>query len=77
MNFSQFFSDQINTDQPPFDDSDLDSGEEDAYDLREVSSDVEMNPDDLDGMDSDARLVSYFDPLPASAHLITVVALKR
>ncbi|GLB37533.1 putative peptidylprolyl isomerase [Lyophyllum shimeji] len=34
---------------PPFDDmdSDMDS-EEDAYDLREVSSDVEMHPDDLE-----------------------------
>jgi FK506-binding nuclear protein len=28
---------------------------EDAYDLREVSSDVEMHPDDLVGAESDAR----------------------
>jgi len=29
-------------------------GSEDAYDLREVSSDVEMHPDDLNDVDSDA-----------------------
>ena len=28
---------------------------EDGYDLREVSSDVEMHPDDLADVDSDAR----------------------
>jgi len=34
---------------PPYDDKDLsDTDEEDAYDLREVSSDVEMHPDDLE-----------------------------
>lgn len=33
----------------------FDSDEEDAYDLRDVSSDVEMNPDELDDVDSDAR----------------------
>jgi hypothetical protein len=32
-------------------DGDMDSDLEDAYDLREVSSDVEMHPDDL----TDAR----------------------
>jgi FK506-binding nuclear protein len=42
--------------QPPFDDdSDEDLDDEDAYDLREVSSDVEMNPEDIDGLESDAR----------------------
>ncbi|KIK09163.1 hypothetical protein K443DRAFT_671656 [Laccaria amethystina LaAM-08-1] len=41
--------------QPPFDDdSDEDLDDEDAYDLREVSSDVEMNPEDIDGLESDA-----------------------
>ncbi|KAG6886169.1 hypothetical protein C0993_000687 [Termitomyces sp. T159_Od127] len=44
---------------PPFGDSDSDDdsdmgSDEDAYDLREVSSDVEMHPDDLDGIESDA-----------------------
>ncbi|KAG6876247.1 hypothetical protein C0992_000373 [Termitomyces sp. T32_za158] len=40
---------------PPFgdDDSDMDS-DEDAYDLRDVSSDVEMHPDDIAGMESDS-----------------------
>ncbi|KAF9263262.1 hypothetical protein L218DRAFT_959278 [Marasmius fiardii PR-910] len=51
-----------NVNQPPDEDSDDDDldgfpgmgrDEEDAYDLREVSSDVEMHPDDLDGMNSD------------------------
>lgn len=43
---------------PPFDDdSDEDVDDEDAYDLREVSSDVEMNPEDIDGLESDARRV--------------------
>lgn len=28
---------------------------EEAYDLRDVSSDVEMHPDDLADVDSDAR----------------------
>ena len=33
--------------------SELDS--EDGYDLRDVSSDVEMHPDELADVDSDAR----------------------
>ena len=36
-------------------DSELDSDEEDAYDLREVSSDVEMHPDDLGDLESDGE----------------------
>jgi FK506-binding nuclear protein len=43
-------------DQSPFGSelgSEMDS--EEAYDLREVSSDVEMHPDDLADVDSDAR----------------------
>jgi FK506-binding nuclear protein len=36
------------------DESDSDD-EEDAYDLRDVSSDVEMDPEDLDGLESDTR----------------------
>ena len=40
--------------------SDMDSDDEDdAYDLRDVSSDVEMHPDDLDAVDSDAGCVPY------------------
>jgi len=35
--------------------SEFESDEEGAYDLRDVSSDVEMNPDELDDVDSDAR----------------------
>lgn len=53
-----FGTDQVGPDQPPFDDDDdeLDSDEEEeAFDLRDVSSDVEINPEELDGMDSDAR----------------------
>ncbi|KAG6903009.1 hypothetical protein C0995_007442 [Termitomyces sp. Mi166 len=51
---------------PPFDDdddSDLGS-EEDAYDLREVSSDVEMHPDDLDGLESDASRFEEVEEAP-------------
>ncbi|KAK7053399.1 peptidylprolyl isomerase fpr3 [Paramarasmius palmivorus] len=51
-----YYIDQ-SSDQPPYDmgdDSEDDFDVEDAYDLREVSSDVEMHPDDLDGIDSDA-----------------------
>ncbi|KAG6918710.1 hypothetical protein DXG01_012195 [Tephrocybe rancida] len=50
---------------PPFgddDESDFDS-DEDAYDLREVSSDVEMHPDDLD---SDASRFEEVEDVPKS-----------
>jgi FK506-binding nuclear protein len=43
-------AEQQSINNPPFDmdsDEDTDSDLEDAYDLREVSSDVEMHPDDL------------------------------
>ncbi|KAG7098685.1 hypothetical protein E1B28_000599 [Marasmius oreades] len=43
-----------NANQPPYGESDIGSDDEGAYDLQEVSSDVEMHPDDLDGMESDA-----------------------
>jgi len=36
-------------------DSEHDTDEEDAYHLDEVSSDVEMHPDDLDGLKSDGE----------------------
>ncbi|ESK97034.1 fkbp-type peptidyl-prolyl [Moniliophthora roreri MCA 2997] len=50
-----YYIDQ-SSDQPPYDLDGMDSDDdnEDAYDLREVSSDVEMHPDELDGMESDA-----------------------
>lgn len=55
--FDAYYSEQSpENDQSPFGSelgSEMDS--EDAYDLREVSSDVEMHPDDLDGVESDAR----------------------
>lgn len=35
-------------DMPPYGGSDMDSEEEDSFDLQEVSSDVEMDPDELD-----------------------------
>ena len=38
--------DQQGYDQPPFDDEDDES--EDDYDLRDVSSDVEIDPNELD-----------------------------
>ena len=50
------FSEQSPDDQSPFGSelgSEMDS--EEAYDLRDVSSDVEMHPDDLADVDSDAR----------------------
>ena len=53
----KFFIEQIpENDLSPFG-SELGSVEsdEDGYDLREVSSDVEMHPDDLADVDSDAR----------------------
>ncbi|KAF8070555.1 hypothetical protein FPV67DRAFT_1487823 [Lyophyllum atratum] len=48
---------------PPFDDmdSDMESDEEDAYDLREVSSDVEMHPDDIE---SDASRFEEVEEAP-------------
>ncbi|KAF9565519.1 hypothetical protein CPC08DRAFT_815290 [Agrocybe pediades] len=58
------------TDQEPSDDEDeMFSDEEDAYDLREVSSDVEMHPDDLDsGDETDAsRFEEVNDEAPAKA----------
>lgn len=41
------------SDMPPYDSDDSD--EEDAYDLRDVSSDVEGDPHELDVIGSDAR----------------------
>ncbi|KAF8236500.1 hypothetical protein L208DRAFT_1432481 [Tricholoma matsutake] len=44
------YIEQQSVNNPPYDmdsDDDMDSDLEDAYDLREVSSDVEMHPDDL------------------------------
>ncbi|KAH8108062.1 hypothetical protein BXZ70DRAFT_913926 [Cristinia sonorae] len=41
------YIDQPNRDEPPFDDSDSDSDGE-GYDLRDVSSDVEIDPDEME-----------------------------
>ena len=43
-------------------DSEIDS-DEDAYDLREVSSDVEVHQDDLEGLESDERWVNSSESL--------------
>jgi hypothetical protein len=48
-----FLEQSPENDQSPFG-SELGS-EMDSFDLREVSSDVEMHPDDLAGIESDAR----------------------
>ena len=45
---------QATDDEPSGSEGEYDS-DEDAYDLREVSSDVEMHPDDLDELESDTR----------------------
>ncbi|KAF9049847.1 hypothetical protein BJ165DRAFT_1454247 [Panaeolus papilionaceus] len=60
------FIDQELPDQDPYDDdSDMDS--EDAYDLQDVSSDVEMHPDDLDDLESNAsRFEEIEDEPPAT-----------
>ncbi|KAG2015678.1 peptidylprolyl isomerase, variant 2 [Coprinopsis cinerea AmutBmut pab1-1] len=59
-------------DEPPYDsDEEEYSDEEDAYDLREVSSDVEMDPLELEGLDdldTDAsRFEEIEEPAPKSA----------
>ncbi|PPQ93731.1 hypothetical protein CVT25_013071 [Psilocybe cyanescens] len=43
---------QLGDDEPDSDDEDF--SDEEGYDLRDVSSDVEMHPDDLEDLDSDA-----------------------
>lgn len=45
---SQPFADQPNRDQSPYDSDDSDDESDDGYDLRDVSSDVEMDPNELD-----------------------------
>lgn len=47
--------DQHPYDDPPSDDEGFDSDDSEGHDLLDVSSDVEMYPDELDGLDSDAR----------------------
>jgi len=57
------FIDQTSVDSPPYDvddmDSDMDS--EDAYDLREVSSDVEMDLADIDELSDSSRFEEVDD----------------
>lgn len=44
-----------NVNQPPYDsDAESDMGEEDAYNLEDVSSDVEIPPEELQGLEDDA-----------------------
>jgi len=42
------YIDQPNRDQPPYDDDDSDDDDDEAYDLRDVSSDVEIDPEEMD-----------------------------
>jgi FK506-binding nuclear protein len=66
-----FRIDQVPPDNVPYNSDSEDDMDEDAYDLREVSSDVEINPDDaeLDSDDDDdddavyAHLVSFYSYL--------------
>ncbi|PPQ65680.1 hypothetical protein CVT26_000312 [Gymnopilus dilepis] len=53
-------------DEGPSDEDDF-TDEEDAFDLREVSSDVEMHPDDLDGFESDASRFEEVDEEPVKS----------
>ncbi|KAJ6594017.1 hypothetical protein B0H19DRAFT_1215860 [Mycena capillaripes] len=62
------YIDQRPLDMPPFDDSDSDS--EAAYDLQDVSSDVEMDPNDLD---DEAR----FEEIDEAVHGAEKKNLKR
>jgi len=58
---------QMDDAEPSDSEGSFDSDDEDAYDLREVSSDVEMHPDDLDGFESDASRFEEVDDEPAKA----------
>jgi hypothetical protein len=51
-------ADQTPPDSAPFDDEDED--DEDAYDLREVSSDVEVNPDELGSDDEEYFIIFQY-----------------
>lgn len=45
-----------NTNQPPYDsDMDSDMSDEGAYNLDDVSSDVEVHPDELQGLEDDSE----------------------
>ena len=61
-------------DDPPFYGESEDEEDEEAYDLREVSSDVEMNPDEI-GSDDD-RLASVIGPTSAKFTDCVVAASK-
>ena len=50
--------DQVPPDNVPFNSDSEDDMDEEAYDLREVSSDVEVNPDEVE-FDSDADDAEY------------------
>jgi hypothetical protein len=61
---TSFGTDQVPPDNVPYNDEDDsdDDMDEDAYDLREVSSDVEVNPDALE-LDSDSDDAQYDSPV--------------
>ncbi|EKM81056.1 hypothetical protein AGABI1DRAFT_127097 [Agaricus bisporus var. burnettii JB137-S8] len=65
VSLSGNYIDQVGADQPPFDDDDEMNSDigEDAFDLRDVSSDVEVDPEELDGIQSDA---SRFEEVEAT-----------
>jgi len=67
------YIDQVPPDNVPYNDEDDsdDDMDEDAYDLREVSSDVEINPDalELDSDSDDAHRFEEIDDKEASASL--------
>ena len=56
------------SDYPYSDESDEDSDDMEGYDLRDVSSDVEINPDELDMLDDDdgGRFQEVDDDEPAT-----------
>ncbi len=53
-----YVADQLRSDEPPSE-NEADFSDDEAYRLEDVSSDVEIEADELDGMDEDER---YGDP---------------
>jgi hypothetical protein len=54
-NLASLDTDQVPPDNVPYNSDSDDDLDEEAYDLREVSSDVEVNPDELDSDSDDAE----------------------
>jgi len=65
------YIDQVGPDNAPYDDDSEDDMDEDAYDLREVSSDVEVNEDEIDILsdDEDAHRFEEIDEAEESKSL--------